>query len=228
MIQDYHLEILYEDNHICVVNKDACVPVQPDSSGDPSLFELLKSDLKERYQKKGEVYLGLPHRLDRPVSGAVLFAKTSKSMSRLSEAIRSRQIEKTYWAITAALPSREYGELCHFLVKDSKKNKSFPVSPSAKGAKEARLNYRLIRATDRYFLVEIKLITGRHHQIRTQLAAVGMPIRGDLKYGARRSNSDGSISLHARSLELIHPVKKTPIKIIANPPQDNLWRIFCT
>ena len=224
--------ILYEDNHLLIVNKRAGELVQPDPSGDPALEDQLKAFIRQRDAKPGRVFLGVVHRIDRPVSGVVIFAKTSKALARLNEMIKNREIAKYYWAITEARPQATEGSLRHYLVRDGKTNKSKVYDKEVAGSKEARLNYRLLAASDRYYLLEVELLTGRHHQIRAQLSKIGCPIRGDLKYGAARSNRDGSISLHARRVEFLHPVAtagtaRQPIVVTAPVPQDdNLWRYF--
>lgn len=219
--------ILYEDNHIMVVNKLAGDLVQPDPSGESALENEIKEFLKRRDGKAGNVFLGVVHRIDRPVSGAVLFAKTSKALTRLNEMLRRGEITKTYWAVTEASPSPEEGELRHWLLRDGRTNRSHVYSSPKGDAKEARLRYRMLCRSDRYTLVEVELLTGRHHQIRAQLAKIGCPIKGDLKYGAKRSNPDGGISLHSRCVEFVHPVKKEPVRIVAPVPAgDNLWRYF--
>ena len=220
------MTILYEDNHLIAVNKECGELVQGDKTGDKSLIDSLKAYIKEKYDKPGEVFLGLPHRIDRPTSGVVLFARTSKALSRLCEMFKEHTaIEKVYWAVTAECPAEGEGTLRHLLVRNEKMNKSFVVSSQAqlKGhqkAQEAVLHYRVIAHSERYHLLEIHLETGRHHQIRCQLAAIGCPIKGDLKYGARRSNPDGGISLHARSITLLHPVRKEPLTITAQAPKE--------
>ena len=216
--------VLYEDNHIIAVNKTCREIVQGDKTGDTPLSEQLKVWLKEKYAKPGQVFLGVTHRLDRPVSGVVLFAKTSKALSRLNEMFRVGEVKKTYWAIVKQCPPAEEGELVHWLVRNEKQNKSYAYDTERPNAKKAILHYRVIGRSDRYYLLEIDLKTGRHHQIRCQLAKMGCPIKGDLKYGFARSNPDGGISLHARSAALIHPVSKIPLKIVATVPQDNLWK----
>ena len=220
------MKILYEDNHIIVVNKAAGEIVQGDKTGDESLCESLKKSLKEKYNKPGNVFVGLPHRLDRPVSGVVVFAKTSKALERLNEMFRNGNVKKIYWAITKEAPQEHEAELSHWILRNEKKNKSFAYNKEVKGSKHALLHYRHIAASQNYNLIEVELKTGRHHQIRCQLSAIGCPIKGDLKYGAARSNVDGSISLHARHVEFIHPVSKTLISITAPTPQDNIWRFF--
>src|SRR5574344_1452 len=212
---DIELRILYEDNHLLIFNKRSGEIVQADKSEDECLSEKLKVFIAERDNKPGAVLMGVTPRIDRPVSGIVIFAKTSKSLERLNKAFREGEIHKTYWALVCEHPERESGELKHSLTRTESKNKSFVSSLPKPGAKEARLIYKLIETTQRYFLLEITLLTGRHHQIRAQLAAMGCHIKGDLKYGAPRSNPDGSISLHARSVKFIHPVKKTEMEIIA-------------
>ena len=215
---------LYEDNHIIIVSKQSGEIVQGDKTGDTPLSEQLKVWLKEKYAKPGQVFLGVTHRLDRPVSGVVLFAKTSKALSRLNEMFRVGEVKKTYWAIVKQCPPAEEGELVHWLVRNEKQNKSYAYDTERPNAKKAILHYRVIGRSDRYYLLEIDLKTGRHHQIRCQLAKMGCPIKGDLKYGFARSNPDGGISLHARSAALIHPVSKIPLKIVAPVPLDNLWK----
>jgi 23S rRNA pseudouridine1911/1915/1917 synthase len=218
--------ILFEDNHVLVVNKLPSEIVQGDKTGDEPLSESLKKFLKEKYNKPGNVFVGVVHRLDRPVSGAVVFAKTSKALTRLNAMVKERTIKKTYWAIVKEPPPNESGTLKHFLVRNPKKNKSFAYKKAVDNSKEALLSYRLVATSKDYYLLEIDLHTGRHHQIRAQLTAIGSPIKGDLKYGFPRSNPDASISLHARKIEFIHPVKKEPVTVIATPPKDALWDYF--
>jgi 23S rRNA pseudouridine1911/1915/1917 synthase len=220
-------EILYEDNHIIAVNKKPSDIVQGDKTGDKPLSEILKEFLKKKYEKPGEVFLGTVHRLDRPVSGIVLFAKTSKALSRLNEMFRSKEVKKTYWAVVKNKPKQEQGLLVNWLIKNEAKNMSKAFNEERKGALKCELEYKIIQASDNYFLLEVNPHTGRHHQIRVQLAAMGCPIKGDLKYGFPRSNKDASIHLHARKVEFIHPVKKEPVTIVAAPPmEDALWRGF--
>lgn len=219
-------DILYEDNHLLVVNKHAGDLVQPDPSGESALEDQIKAYIKVRDQKPGEVFLGVVHRIDRPVSGAVLFAKTSKALSRLNEMIRSGAIHKIYWALTETRPEPEEGSLCHYIVRDGKSNRSRAYDTPKADAKQARLNYVVRGASTHYTLVEVELLTGRHHQIRAQLSKIGCPIKGDLKYGARRSNPDGGISLHSRSVSFEHPVRKEPLTVVAPVPHDNLWTFF--
>jgi len=221
------LEILYEDNHIVAVNKTVSEIVQGDKTGDTPLSETVKQWLKTAHNKPGNVFLGVPHRLDRPVSGVVLFAKTSKALTRLNEMFRDGQIKKTYWAIVKNRPPQPQDELTHYLVRNEKQNKSYAYDVEKPNAKKAILDYRIIGQSDRYFLLEINLKTGRHHQIRSQLAAIDCPIRGDLKYGFARSNPDGGISLHARMARFVHPVSKEQVEIIAPvPANDALWQAF--
>ncbi|MEE4197589.1 MAG: RluA family pseudouridine synthase [Bacteroidales bacterium] len=222
------MEVLYEDNHIIALNKRVSDIVQGDKTGDEPLSEKVKSYLKKKYNKPGNVFLGVTHRLDRPVSGVVLFAKTSKALARLNEMFKQKEIVKTYWAIVKNKPPGLSQTLTHFLIKNQQKNKSFAHNTPVKDAKKASLTYQLIAEADHYFLLEVQLHTGRHHQIRSQLAKIGCPIKGDLKYGFPRSNPDGGISLHARKIEFIHPVKKEPVEIVAPTPDDSLWDYFCT
>ncbi len=224
---DDKLNILYEDNHIIAVNKAAGEIVQGDKTGDKPLSDKVKEYIKKKYKKPGDVFLGIIHRIDRPVSGVVLFARTSKAAARLSNMFLNKEIKKTYWAIVKDLPENDEGRLVHYLIKNQEKNKSSAHLSKRTGTKEAILNYKLVSSTANYHLLEINLETGRHHQIRCQLAKIGCPIRGDLKYGATRSNKSGGISLHARQVEFIHPVKKEPITIKADAPSnDNLWKEF--
>ena len=218
--------ILYEDNHLLVVNKLPSDIVQGDKTGDEPLSEQLKSFLKQKYHKPGNVFLGVVHRIDRPVSGAIVFAKTSKALSRLNSMVKERAFHKTYWAIVKNNPPETSGTLVHYLVRNEKKNKSFVFKKAVDNAKQAVLDYRMVATAERYYLLEIDLKTGRHHQIRAQLSAMGCPIKGDLKYGFPRSNPDASISLHALKISFIHPVKKETIEIVAPPPDDVLWNYF--
>jgi 23S rRNA pseudouridine1911/1915/1917 synthase len=216
-------DVLYEDNHTLIINKRASEIVQGDKTGDLPLSEIAKEYLKVKYNKPGEVFLGVVHRLDRPVSGALIFARTSKALARYNKLIKNREIRKIYWGIVRNKPTAEQDILVNYLLKDQVKNKSFTVKINTPGSMEAKLSYRLLTSSKTYHLLEIELHTGRHHQIRAQLAAIGCPIKGDLKSGFPRSNPDGSISLHARSLEFIHPVKKEKMKVFAPVPDDNLW-----
>jgi 23S rRNA pseudouridine1911/1915/1917 synthase len=220
-------DILYEDNHLLVVNKHCGDLVQPDPSGESALEDQIKFYLKHRDDKPGDVFLGVVHRIDRPVSGAVLFAKSSKALVRLNEMIRNGCIQKKYWAITEQRPTPLEGTLRHWILRDGKSNRSYAYDVPKRDAKESELRYQTLGASTNYTLLEVELLTGRHHQIRAQLSKIGCPIRGDLKYGARRSNRDGGISLHSRSIELIHPVKREQICVEAPVPEnDNLWAFF--
>ncbi|MBP5210486.1 MAG: RNA pseudouridine synthase [Bacteroidales bacterium] len=212
---DLQARILYEDNHLIVFNKRVGEIVQGDKTEDEPLSETLKAFIAQRNDKPGQVFIGVPHRLDRPVSGITVFAKTSKCLERMNEAFRTGQVHKTYWALTYAKPDPAQGELVHYLSRNEKQNKSYAYDRPRQDAKEARLRYRLLKSFDRYHLIEVELLTGRHHQIRCQLAAIGCPIKGDLKYGAPRSNKDGGISLHARKISFIHPTKKEEITVTA-------------
>lgn len=220
------MNVLYEDNHIIIINKRAGEIVQGDKTGDPSLCDTMKQYLKEKYCKPGNVFVGLPHRLDRPVSGVVIFAKTGKALERLNNMFREGSVDKRYWAIVKEMPQETEKELTHWIVRNEKSNKSFAYDKEVKNSKKATLRYKMIASSRMYNLLEVELLTGRHHQIRCQLSAIGCPIKGDLKYGAKRSNPDGSISLHARSVEFIHPVSKQPIKVTAPVPDDPLWKSF--
>ncbi len=218
------IDVIFEDNHLIAVNKKASDIVQGDKTGDVPLSDHVKKYLKEKYDKPGEVYCGVIHRLDRPVSGVVLFAKTDKALSRMNEMFRTREIKKTYWAITGTKPAQESGTLIHWLKKNEKTNKSHATNFEVKDSLKSETEYKLIAASERYFLLEVLPHTGRHHQIRVQLATMDCVIKGDLKYGAPRSNKDASICLHARKLEFLHPVKKEPVVIIAPVPEDPLWK----
>ena len=220
------MTVVYEDNHIIVVNKTASEIVQADKTGDTPLSETVKQYLKEKYQKPGNVFLGVTHRLDRPVSGLVIFAKTSKALTRLNEMFRAGEVKKTYWAVVKNAPKESEGELVHFLVRNEKQNKSYAYDKEVPNSKKAVLDYRLIGRSDNYYLLEVDLKTGRHHQIRCQLAKKGCPIKGDLKYGSPRSNPDGSICLHARRVRFVHPVSKELIELKAPLPEGNLWKGF--
>lgn len=220
---DQNLQILYEDNHLVIVNKRVGDLVQGDKTGDIPLNELVKAYIKKKYQKPGEVYLGVVHRLDRPTSGVVIFARTSKALSRLNEALRNKTIKKTYWAIVKKTPTNESATLIDYLVKNPKNNKSTAFKTEQKGTKKAVLHYEVLKKFDKYSLIEINLETGRHHQIRVQLATIGSPIKGDLKYGFDRSNKNGGIHLHARKVEFTHPVSKELLSIEAPTPKDVLW-----
>ena len=217
------LSVLYEDNQVIAVNKMPADIVQRDKSGDVTLADRVKDHIRATRAKKGNVFIGIPHRLDRPTSGVVLFAKTTKALVRLSGAFRDGKVAKTYWAIVAEKPPAEAGTLVHWLTRNTKLNKSFAAKAPRPGAREARLSYRLLFSLDRYHLLEILLETGRHHQIRAQLHAVGCHVKGDLKYGAPRPNPGGGIHLHARRLSFPHPVSKEIITLEADPPKDALW-----
>ncbi|MDV7138667.1 RNA pseudouridine synthase [Maribacter sp. TH_r10] len=218
-----NLQILYEDNHLIVINKRPGDIVQGDKTGDKPLSEVVKQYIKEKYNKPGNVYLGVPHRLDRPTSGIVVFAKTSKALPRLNKLFADKEAKKTYWAIVKNSPPKDFDTLTQWLRRNTKQNKSYANNKEVNDSKKAVLDYRLVKKLDNYFLLEIDLKTGRHHQIRAQLTSIGCPIKGDLKYGSDRSNKDGSIHLHARKLSFIHPVKKTALEIIAPTPDDPVW-----
>ena len=218
--------VVYEDNHIIVVNKTSYEIVQGDKTGDTPLSEMVKQYLKEKYNKPGNVFIGVTHRLDRPVSGLVVFAKTSKALPRLNEMFRNGEVKKTYWAIVKECPKETEGELVHYLVRNEKQNKSYAYDKEVKNSKKAVLHYKFIGHSQNYYLLEVDLKTGRHHQIRCQLAKMGCPIKGDLKYGFPRSNPDGSICLHARTVQFVHPVSKEMIQLTAPVPEGNLWNGF--
>jgi 23S rRNA pseudouridine1911/1915/1917 synthase len=219
-------EILYEDNHIIAVYKRSSDLAQGDKTGDAPLDIEIKKYLAEKYKKTGEVFLGVVHRLDRPVSGVMLFARTSKALTRLNEMFRTKLVKKTYLAIVKERPPEEEATITHYLKKNEVQNKSYVYDTEVKGSKEASLTYRLIGRSEKYYLLEVELHSGRHHQIRAQLAKIGCPVKGDLKYGFTRSNEDGGISLFARRLEFIHPVKKEPVTIIAHFPEGDIWSAF--
>lgn len=219
------LDILYEDNHIISVNKPNNDLVQKDITGDLTLDEKVRQYIKEKYNKPGDVYLGIVHRIDRPVSGAVIFARTSKALSRLNKMLRENMIGKKYWAVVKAKPPKKQDTLVSHMIKNQKQNKSYCHDRPVPGSREAILEYRLINRSDNYYLLEINLITGRHHQIRAQLAEINCPVKGDLKYGFPRSNDNGGIHLHSREITFVHPVKGNNIIITAKPPmEDNLWK----
>ena len=217
------MEIIYEDNHLIAVNKNCHEIVQGDKTGDMPLSEKLQGYLKEKYAKPGRVFIGVAHRVDRPVTGVVLFAKTGKALKRMNVMFSAGEIKKTYWAIVKNAPQEPEGSLTHWLVRNEKLNKSFAYDRERPDSQKAVLHYRVRASSDNYYLLEIDLETGRHHQIRCQLARTGCPIKGDLKYGAKRSNPDGGISLHARSVSFLHPVSKKTVEIMADAPNDNLW-----
>lgn len=218
-----NLQVLYEDNHLIVINKRAGDIVQGDKTGDKPLSEIIKEYIAEKYNKPGAVYLGVVHRLDRPTTGIVVFAKTSKALARLNKLFKERETQKTYWAIVKQAPDKEQNTLTHYLKRNPKQNKSFAYEKEIPESKKAVLDYKIIQKLNNYYLLEIDLHTGRHHQIRSQLSVIGSPIKGDLKYGFDRSNTDGSIHLHARSLRFIHPVKKEPLDFTAPTPEDVIW-----
>ena len=218
------MEVLYEDNHIIIVSKRSGEIVQGDKTGDVPLSETVKQYIKDKYAKPGNVFIGVVHRLDRPVAGIVVFAKTSKALSRLNSMFRDGEVHKTYWAITKNCPQQTEGTLTDWLVRNEKQNKSYAYDHEVPNSKKAVLKYDIIGKSERYTLIEVQLMTGRHHQIRCQLARIGCPIKGDLKYGAPRSNTDGSISLLARGVEFVHPVSKKIISVTAPLPDDNLWQ----
>ncbi len=218
-----NLQIIYEDNHLIAINKRPGDIVQGDKTGDLPLSEIVKLYIKKKYDKPGNVYLGVAHRLDRPTSGIVVFAKTSKALPRLNKLFAEKEAQKTYWAIVKNTPKKEGDTLVHWLKRNAKQNKSYAYYKEVPESKKAILDYRLIKKLDNYFLLEIDLKTGRHHQIRAQLTAIGLPIKGDLKYGFDRSNKDGSIHLHARALSFIHPVKKELLQLTAPTPNDSVW-----
>ncbi|MFN8241274.1 MAG: RluA family pseudouridine synthase [Bacteroidales bacterium] len=219
-------EVLYEDNHLVAVFKKATDLSQGDKSGDESLDDVVKKYLAVKYKKPGEAFLGVIHRLDRPVAGIILYARTSKALERMNEAFRTRDVRKIYWAIVKERPPEDEGTLSHFIKKNEKQNKSYVYTEKVKDSKEARLSYKILARSERYYLLEVELHTGRHHQIRAQLASVGCPIKGDLKYGYKRSNEDGSVSLLARRLEFMHPVKKEPVVIDSPLPSSDVWKAF--
>ncbi|VAW13196.1 RNA pseudouridylate synthase, group 1 [hydrothermal vent metagenome] len=221
------MEILFEDNHIIAINKACGKLTQGDKTGDPPLTEQVKDYLREKYNKPGNVFIGLPHRLDRPTSGAIIFAKTSKVLPRLNKLFQTKgEVKKIYWAVVDKMPPEKEGTLEHYLVKNHEKNRSFAYTEPVEGGKYAKLNYRYLASSDNYHLLEIDLLTGRHHQIRIQLRQLKLHIKGDLKYGFPRSNKDAGIHLHARKISFVHPVKQTPVTIVANPPKDAVWDYF--
>lgn len=219
-----NLQVLYEDNHIIVVNKRVGDIVQGDKTGDKPLSEVVKEYIKDKYQKPGEVFLGVVHRLDRPTTGIVLFARTSKALERMNEMFKNRDTQKTYWAVVKNRPAKDADTLVHFLKRNEKSNTSKAFAKEVPDSKKASLDYKVIKELNNYYALEINLHTGRHHQIRSQLSAIGSPIKGDLKYGFDRSNPDGGIHLHARKLSFLHPVKKEPIEIVAPVPDDVIWK----
>ncbi len=222
-----NLQVLYEDNHLIAINKRPGDIVQGDKTGDTPLSEVVKQYIKIKYDKSGNVYLGVAHRLDRPTSGIIVFAKTSKALPRLNKLFAEKKAQKTYWAVVKKHPENQEAILTHWLKRNPKQNKSYAYPKEIPESKKAILDYEVLKKLDSYFLLKIDLKTGRHHQIRSQLAFIGCPIKGDLKYGFNRSNKDGSIHLHARSLSFIHPVKKVPMQFVAQPPIDPVWNACC-
>jgi len=220
------LEIVYEDNHLIIVNKACSEIVQGDKTGDPCLLDVLKAYIKEKYKKPGDVFLGCVHRLDRPTSGLVIFARTSKALSRMNQQFKDKEVKKTYWAVVDNPPPKNDDTIVHHLIKNEAQNKSYASDLPKSGSKEASLTYHVLGHSDKYYLLEIELHTGRHHQIRAQLAAIGCKIKGDMKYNFPRSNQNGGIHLHSRYLEFIHPVKNEPVKLTAKVPDDSLWKVF--
>lgn len=220
---DIGSRILYQDNHLIILNKKCGELVQGDETGDRTLADDVRSYLKDAYHKEGNVYLGIPHRLDRPTSGIVIYTKTEKALVRMNEEFKGGGVKKTYWAVVDRLPEKPEGTLVHYIIRDPRTNKSIALPVEKQGSKIAKLDYRVLAQGERYFLLEVHLHTGRHHQIRAQFAAIGIHIKGDLKYGAARSNPDGGICLHARSVTFLHPVRKEEITVTADPPHDNLW-----
>ena len=227
-MNDIKSRILFEDNHLIIINKLPGELVQGDETGDVTLADKIKEYLKITYNKPGNVYLGIPHRLDRPTSGIVVYTKTEKALIRLNEAFKGSSVKKTYWAVVDNMPKKSESTLIHYIVRNSANNKSVAYPKEIKGSKLAKLDYKVIGKSDKYYLLEIALHTGRHHQIRAQLAAIGLHIKGDLKYGFPRSNPDGGIHLHARKIVFTHPVKKEELTIIAPPPHDTVWDYFAT
>lgn len=224
--QKYNLDVIYEDNHIIIINKKAGQIAQADKTGDEALNETIKAYLKEKYNKPGNVYLGLIHRLDRPTSGGLIFGRTDKATSRLSKMFQKHEVKKTYWAVVDKRPPKTEEKLEHYLLKNQKQNKSYPSNSNNPNAKKAVLSYKYLSSIDNYHLLEIELETGRHHQIRAQLAAIGLKIKGDVKYGFKRANPDLSIHLHARYLEFVHPVRKELMKFEIPIPEDSVWNAF--
>lgn len=225
-MKDFAAQIIYEDNHLLVVNKPSGLLVQGDRTGDATLADLSKEYIKKKYKKPGDVFLGVIHRLDRPVSGAVVLARTSKGLERMNTLFRDRKITKTYWAVVQRKPPQVQDTLVHWLKKNAKVNKTVASSKKTAGAQHAELSYRLIGHLGDYYLLEVNPVTGRPHQIRVQLAKMGCPIVGDVKYGAEKPNKDGSIHLHARELQFEHPVKKEPMRLTAKVPKDQIWNLF--
>ena len=221
-----NLQVLFEDNHLIVINKRPGDLVQGDKTGDEPLSEVVKEYIKDKYNKPGNVYLGVVHRLDRPTSGIVLFSKTSKALPRLNKLFKDKEAKKTYWAVVKNAPPKQKGTLVHYMKRNPKQNKSYAHIKEVPESKKAILDYNILKQLDNYYALEIGLHTGRHHQIRSQLSAIGCPIKGDLKYGFDRSNKDASIHLHARKLSFIHPVKLEQITIVAPLPDDSIWNVL--
>lgn len=221
-----HLSILYEDNHLIAVNKEPGVLVQGDITGDTCLADMVKQYIKEQYHKPGNVFTGVAHRIDRPVSGVVLLAKTSKALERINQMFKDRTIYKTYWAVVKNPPVHTSGNLVHYLIKNQATNKSKAFTTEKPGTKLAEMQYQLINHSQTYYLLQVNPLTGRHHQIRAQLAAIGCPIKGDVKYGFDRPNPDASIHLHARSISFVHPIQKIEMIITANPPDEKIWSLL--
>lgn len=221
-----NLDVLYEDNHMIAVNKRSSDIVQSDASGDTTLCQVVGEYIKRKYNKPGDAFIGTVHRLDRPVSGVILYARTSKALSRLTNLFRLRDIQKTYWAVVRPAPNPPEGHVVNFLQKNSKLNKSFTYDEPGEDRKESELTYQTIGRSDHYHFIEVKPKTGRHHQIRATLSSLGAPIKGDIKYGSRRTNDNASIHLHARCIEFIHPVQKVPMRILAPPPEDPVWNAW--
>jgi len=222
----YGIRILYEDNHLIILNKGVSDIVQGDQSGDLSLDQKLKEFIRERDAKPGNVFVGIPHRLDRPVSGVVVYTKTGKALGRMTALFREKEVEKIYYAIVSEIPDPAAGKLEHYITRNTRQNKSYCHNSMVNGAKHAVLQYRHLSSSERYHLLEIRLETGRHHQIRAQLAAIGLPIKGDVKYGAKRPNRDGGISLHARKITFMHPVRKEPLEVIAPFPKGDIFGVL--
>lgn len=226
MSKEKPLNILFEDNHLIIVNKNSGDIVQSDKTGDKPLVDMVKEYIKIKYKKPGDVFLGIPHRIDRPTTGIVIFCRNSRSLERMNQMFKDKAISKTYWAIVKDKPPADSAKLIHFMKRNEQQNKSYASDKKTEGSQRAELDYKIIASSDRYFLLEIDLHTGRHHQIRAQLSKIGSPIKGDLKYGYDRSNEDASISLHARKVSFIHPSKKTMMEIVAPVPDDKLWKFF--
>jgi 23S rRNA pseudouridine1911/1915/1917 synthase len=220
------LNILFEDNHLVIVNKYSGDIVQSDKTGDKPLVDKVKDYIKEKYNKPGDVFLGVPHRIDRPTTGIVIFCRNSRSLERINQMFKDKAIKKTYWAIVKSKPPADSGKLLHYMKRNEQQNKSYASDEMKPGSQAAELDYKILASSDRFFLLEIDLHTGRHHQIRAQLSKIGCPIKGDLKYGYDRSNEDASISLHARKVSFLHPSKKELVEIVAPVPEDKLWKFF--